>query len=291
MTVDRRAIHVSQGRTLIFALLRRLRHGSLKRLDPLWLPLGRLYRWLIRLGGRQTAASHSIGGYGPFRLDGYFAFSDFAHWGGGHNAGFAACVEACRGRRAVIDVGAHVGLVTLPVASVLGQGGLVVAFEPAAANRRFLERHVALNGFSQRVRVEGMLLGDSEQEAVVFFEVEEATGMSTVASGVLRGEARRTMLPQTSLDAYCQRAQLVPEVVKIDVEGAEIAVLEGARQVLADCRPTVFLSVHPRLIAALGRSTDDLTKLIAEVGYECRNIDGTPVATFALREYVLRPQQ
>ncbi len=120
---------------VLLATLRRLRHGPLRRFDAIWLPLGRLHRWLVRVLGWSAPVKQSIGRYGPFLLDAQFAFSDFAGWGGGHNEGFAACIEACRGRRCVIDVGAHVGLVALPMASVIAAGGVVVAFEPAAANR------------------------------------------------------------------------------------------------------------------------------------------------------------
>ncbi len=236
------------------------------------------------------AVSQRIGGYGPFRLDPYFAFSDFTSWGAGHNDGFTACVEACRGRKCVIDIGAHVGLVTLPVASVLDPEGVVVAFEPSRVNRAFLDRHIELNALSSRVRVEPFLVGARELDEVAFFELDKASGMNTVVAGVLSGSARQISVPQTSLDAYCARHHISPEVIKIDVEGAELDVLEGARQVMLRQRPLVFLSVHPRQIASLGRTTDELAQLIDEAGYDCRQIDGSPVDLFALREYRLTPR-
>ena len=71
-----------------------------------------------------VAVSHRVGPYGPFRLDGHFAFSDFEHWGAvGHHRGFETCVEAARGARCVLDVGAHIGLVSLPASRALAPGG------------------------------------------------------------------------------------------------------------------------------------------------------------------------
>jgi FkbM family methyltransferase len=275
---------------VIVAFVRTIRHRYLNGLAAVWRPLGRVWRWAMLRFGSSFTAWHKVGSYGPFLLDGFFAFSDFANWGRKHNNGFVACVEACRNRRCVVDVGAHVGLVTLPMASVLATGGIVVAFEPAKANRVFLQRHVRLNNFEDRVRIDHRLVGARELSSVPFFELDEATGMNTVVQDARQKNARLTSIPQTSLDAYCLENGLSPEIVKIDVEGAELDVLEGARSILTQDRPTIFLSVHPLQIAAFGRSTDELVDLMNELGYNIRGMDGSAVSVFALREYVLTPK-
>jgi len=268
-------------------LLRRLRHGPLRRLGPLWVRLGNGYRRLISSLGLSVA--QNIGPYGPFRLDARFAFSDFEHWGGAHNDGFVDCVEACRGRHCVFDIGAHIGLVSLPVASVLADDGLLVSFEPAVANRRLLERHLSLNTCNDRVRVEPFLVGAENRGDVLLHESDEASGMNSLAAR--EGDYRQVQHVQVSLDDYCRRHSLTPEVIKIDVEGAELGVLEGAREILDRYRPDIFLSVHPWHIAQLGRSTDELAVLIDELEYDCHDGDGRMVTEFALREYRLVPRQ
>ena len=274
---------------MLIAALRRLRHGPLKRLNALWLLLGQAWRWSSRRLGGAITVRHRIGRYGPFRLDGFFAFSNFAQWGSNHNEGFAACIEACRGQRCVMDVGAHIGLVTLPMANVIDPGGRVVAFEPSGINRAYLERHIALNGFTDRVSVVAALVGERESEGIPFFELDEAAGQNTTIAGVLPPDTPQSMIAQVTLDRYCAKTGLSPEVIKIDVEGAEIDVLRGARKTLTELRPVVFLSVHPRQIRAAGRSLEELNAVISSVGYDCRHTDGSPVSAFALREYILRP--
>lgn len=273
-----------------FAYLRRLRHGPLKWLTPLWLPLGRLYRSVFRGLGIRRPVSTRIGPYGPFRLNGVFAFSDFEHWGGGHNDAFVACVEACRGKHCVLDIGAHVGLVALPMASVVAPGGRVVCFEPAEANRRLLLEHAALNGFAA-IEVNPCLVGAETRPDVPFFEMAEPTGMNAL---VVRKNAEAyiaTRRPQVSLDDFCAEHALAPEVVKIDVEGAEIGVLRGARKTLARHRPLVFLSIHPRDIELMGECVEALSELIGSLGYDCRDAQGRVPARFELREYVMTPRE
>jgi FkbM family methyltransferase len=271
------------------ATLRRWRHGRLKALGPLWTLLGRGYR-LARRAWPGKPVTQRIGPYGPFLLQPEFAFSNFENWGGAHNSGFAACIEACRGKSCVFDVGGHIGLVTLPMSRAVAPAGRVHTFEPAAVNARILRRHLADNRIDN-VEVIESLVGRSDEEQVDFFEDREASGMNALA--VKRDEHRyeRTRRRQLSLDSFCSSRGLSPEVIKIDVEGAEVQVLQGARETLRRCRPRIYLSVHPAHLKLLGSSTDDLLALIESSGYACREIGGSPVQTFRLDEYLLLPTE
>ena len=222
-------------------------------------------------------------------MQAHFAFSDFAAWGGGHNRCFQACVEACRDKRCVLDIGAHIGLVTLPMSRVLAPGGRVQAFEPARVNGEILRRHLELNGIDN-VDLTDALVGAEDLESVRFFEQDEATGMNSVV--VIRDHEayHETAHAQVTLDRFLAERDLAPEVVKIDVEGAEIAVLEGARESLEKHKPLIFLSVHPKLIAQLGRRLEDLTGLIDALGYDCLDLDDRPVTRFETDEYRLVPR-
>ena len=278
----------------MLTILRRLRHGPLAALGPIWLWFGRIYRKLARhLPG--LAVSQKIGAYGPFRLSPEFAFSDFENWGSAHNRGFRACIEASRGKHCVLDVGAHIGLVSVPIASVLAPGGTLYSFEPAEANARILERHLQLNRLGN-VEVTRAIVGSDDREAVGFYEGVGPHGQNSI---VLKSETAlnsevggylRTSRKQLSLDSFCRGRGVAPEVIKIDVEGAEINVLKGARQILTAHRPLVYLSVHPREIGLAGGSMDELAAMIAELGYEIRDFDGNKVAMSGLNEYLMAPR-
>ena len=272
----------------VVSTLRQLRHGPLKRFGPAWTTLGGLYRAGIQTFGGSRPVDHRIGGYGPFLLQGEFAFSDFENWGGAHNRGFRYCIEACRGKHCVLDVGAHIGLVALPMSRVVGDRGRVYAFEPAAANLAALRAHMGLNKIDNVTVIEA-LVGATERKSMQFFEQPRAAGQNAVVikkNPELYGETQRQ---QVTLDGYCQTHGLAPEVIKIDVEGGEMGVLEGARGVLSAHRPLVVLSVHPTELGLLGCAPEELPSLIAELGYACRDIDGNPVNTFELDEYILEP--
>jgi len=250
---------------------------------------GNLFRGL--LGRTGLFVSQNIGGHGPFKMDIRYAFSNFSSWGADrHNDGFTACIEACRGKSCVFDIGAHIGLVSLPMASAVSDGGIVVSFEPGAANRRLLKRHAERNGLDEIIRVEDKLVGAEPLHDVMFYEMDAASGMNSVAVTSKSGTYRQVKKEQISVDAYCEENDLKPELIKIDVEGAEIGVLNGAKKTITAFKPTIFLSYHPRHVKQMGHSADDLISILAELDYTYRHVDGSMVESFSLREYVLTPE-
>ncbi len=276
-------------------ILRQLRHGRLERLSPVWTRLGRIYRKCVSLFPRLTV-SQRIGQFGPFRMSAVFAFSDLESWGSGHNNGFQLCVEFARSCSVFFDVGAHVGYVTLPASSVMGKNSKVVSFEPSKANMAMLRLHVAKNS-PDKVTIENVLVGADHAREMEFYESLGHHGQNSqkpVDVDKLRiehGAFAKTTRKMVSLDGYCKETGLFPDLVKIDVEGAEIEVLTGAQVLLKNERPLIFLSVHPKQIESFGQTLGDLSSLIASVEYELMTMDGEPTSTLALEEYLMVPAE
>jgi len=269
--------------------LRYLRHGPLKKFDQLWLWLGRMYRLSVSKIAFIGSVSQQVGNYGPFKFNPQFAFSDFKHWGESHNNGFIACIEACRNKNCVVDVGAHIGLVTMPMSSVISKNGRVIAFEPATMNLKYLHEHVQ-NNHLDNVEIHDCLLGDIIKNNVKFYEQKSATGMNSLVVKKNHSSYTQTHKKQMTLDAIFAENGLMPQVIKIDVEGAEIKVLKGSINTIKKYQPLIFLSVHPVEIELLNQSIDELKTLIDSIGYCVVNIDGSSITHFALKEYILKPK-
>ena len=150
---------------LVARMLRRLRHGPLRPLAPLWLFLGNIYRNFIWRFPRDAFVKHHIGPYGPFALHAYFAFSNFREWGKGHNNGFVPLIESCRGKNCVLDIGGHIGLVAISMGSVLAANGHVYCFEPSTINYSFLLKHLTANRI-QNVRPIDLVIGAANDEVI-----------------------------------------------------------------------------------------------------------------------------
>ena len=246
-------------------------------------------RWVLSLVFGRRGYKIDIGGQGVFRLSPDFAFRGWEDFGDRHNRAFATCVQACRGKSVFVDVGAHIGLYSLPASRALGPGGRVYAFEPSESNYHYLRKHVEYNNLDN-VHVFQLVVGDAQKPSVRFYE-------HAVSSSPLSGLAKRAkrptdrfverQRPQTSLDTFCAENAIAPDVVKIDVEGAELLVLRGAEATLARHKPLLFLSVHPSHLEQMGQSTRELDESLRRLGYTVYTADGTPVEELGSGEYMI----
>lgn len=155
-----------------------------------------------------------------------------------------------------VDVGANVGFFTLLGARLVGPDGRVVAFEPDPEVRSWLEANVSRNGFAGWVRPEGLAVW-RESGQIVFERADPAvspdrgTGRLARGNGDSKEVSSETLwVSSTSLDDYFlalstdgTRPQL-PDVVKMDLEGAEGEALVGADRLLAVRASVWIVEVH-----------------------------------------------
>jgi FkbM family methyltransferase len=141
------------------------------------------------------------------------------------------------------DIGANVGFLTVLAAKLVGPIGHVVAFEPLPANAMQIEHNLKLNGF-YHVRVRREALGNQTGEAA--FRVSAKLTMGRLAYiGSADLETAVIQVPIRSLDRLYTSGELPsPDVLKIDVEGAEIDVLRGSVETLRAARPLLLIELH-----------------------------------------------
>ena len=182
--------------------------------------------------------------------------------------------RALRPGDTVLDVGAHAGYYSLLSSLLVGDSGAVWAFEPNPRNFRSLRANLELNG-CRNARAVQLAVSDRTGEAC--FEAGSGSGTGHLSAG--------GSLPvrTVSLDEFCAERGIRPAAVKIDVEGAELDVLAGAKRVLGESRPVVFLSTHG---AGLH---DSALRWLAEAGYAARAVDGGDVAAATEVVAVARP--
>lgn len=159
--------------------------------------------------------------------------------GVGHNNGFQKYIETSRNKKCILDVGAHVGLTILP-ANLLGdENTRIYGFEPSIKNYKALRINLDLNRCANVV-IENCLVGAEESTDISFYETGDISATSSIVNNKNR-KFNETQKEQVSIDSYCKKNKLQPDLIKIDVEGAEISVLRGARLILAEFKPIFFL--------------------------------------------------
>jgi FkbM family methyltransferase len=160
----------------------------------------------------------------------------------------------------VLDIGASFGLYSLVAGRRVGPNGKVFAFEPSRA-ADVLADHIKLNGLEDRIEIIPVVISDTVG-SIEFWEAGNTRLASLSRAAAARGEkpgqgAIRRVCQSTTVDAFCEERGITPDLLKVDVEGAEALVLRGAERFLRMGQGHVVLEVHPGALSAFG-VTDEL---------------------------------
>jgi FkbM family methyltransferase len=179
----------------------------------------------------------------------------------------------------VLDVGANWGYFTLLAAGLVGPSGRVLALEPDPRMFDLLERNLALNR-SSHARARPVAASDRDGVALLegYAEGTGNRGLSRLRDG--EGVPGCLEVPAVTIDAILDRERMdVIDLVKIDVEGVEDAVLLGMRDGLRNGRfGRILIELHPALLAERGRTPDECCERLQAAGYIGWAFDHSPAA-------------
>jgi FkbM family methyltransferase len=189
---------------------------------------------------------------------------------------YSAFRAAVRSGDVVVEAGANVGAYTTLFGKWVGPSGRVFAFEPDPVACDGLRRHVALNGLGDIVTVVPAAVSDGRAPRLRF-RLFASSGISRVAGVGEEPGGSVQEVDATSIDRFCAERRVLPSVMKIDVEGAELGVLQGARETIARAGPNLhtFVEMHPQLWPALRISAEDISRECASQGLVAEQLDGS----------------
>lgn len=169
----------------------------------------------------------------------------------------------------MIDVGAHHGLYSLIAAKAVGPTGNVIAFEPSPRERQRLERHKRINHF-HHLQIEPIALGARDGRATLYLPPARGSGFNSLRPAKqLQDESEALEVQITTLDGYLARHPMTVDLMKIDVEGGELDVLQGACTLLAsDHNPGILCEVEDDRTEPWGYKAMDIIEALSKMDYE-----------------------
>jgi FkbM family methyltransferase len=249
-------------RQLLLAIAGRLPGGLLRRIGA-WQWTGPLARRLVSAGSgwirnQDVVISHGVGAGLKFNA-------------AGANPGYAlgtteppvqeALQRLVKPGDVVYDIGANVGFFTVLLGRLVEPGGTVAAFEPLPATAESLRKNAALNGFAH-VTVFANAVGRCAGN--VKLALREESTWAKLADADTTGPTLE--VPMVAIDDLVEAETIrPPSLVKIDVEGAELEVIEGMRRTLLKHRPVVLCEMHGKNAA--------FAALMRELRYDVRAIE------------------
>lgn len=176
-----------------------------------------------------------------------------------------------------VDAGANCGVYTVAAASIVGTTGLVLAFEPGKEIFYTLRQSIQLNHFDQ-VRLFEVGLADKSGTAPLY---KHPHGTSSSSLGKISENVKESSsITLRRLDDVLseQKVEIV-HCLKMDVEGAEELILQGAVNLFERCKPRVIFEINPPAIEALNLETFGAWQFLEERDYQFFTMDSNGMMT------------
>jgi FkbM family methyltransferase len=179
----------------------------------------------------------------------------------------------------VVDIGANVGHYTITLARRIGPSGRVIAFEPDPRNMSLLRRSLRSNGLANVV-CEQVAILDRARTATLYLStmnygdhrVFDSRDDDRLNMGVSRA---RIDVPGVALDDYLEERGIRVNLVKLDIQGAELIALPGMKRTLADPEVILFFEFWPHGLRQAGSNPRDLLDRLLDLGRLLFEIDET----------------
>ncbi len=169
------------------------------------------------------------------------------------------------------DIGANVGYFTLVAATALANRGQIVAFEPGKNAYARLTENITLNPF-ENIQTYPVAVSDREGEAVLHLtgDIADSSASLFPAGG---GQTGHEVCRTVALDQFLTAENLrPPSLIKLDAEGAELAVLKGAQGLISQSPPLFLMEMEEKNLQAAGASKAAIRQFLESYGYRAAHL-------------------
>lgn len=172
----------------------------------------------------------------------------------------------------VLDIGANIGYYTLIAARLVGNSGRVYAIEPESENLSILRRNVELNDYGNII-VKQEALSNKRGKATLYKDMLNLGGHSLSRRNTLPGGKNYASVDTLPLDDFLSREGVRPDLIKIDTQGAEGLIFEGASKTLSQNRLVIFMEFWPMGLRNMGTEPIGLLQMLQSLGFAISLID------------------
>ena len=187
---------------------------------------------------------------------------------------FGFLKTAIRPGDVVLDVGAFVGIYAVLAARWSGPEGRVIAFEPTPSSAALARKHLAFNDLGpERVRLVEAAVSDRAARATLHqYDAHAMPYVNSLVAAVdTDARAVTSDVAVVTIDDVCRELKVVPTVIRMDVQGAEIHALRGARDTIrAAPRLSLVVEMHPQCWPGFGVTDEDARRTLGELGLTSR---------------------
>lgn len=164
-------------------------------------------------------------------------------------------LELIQSKNYVLEIGGHIGYFSTLFEKIVGPEGKVDVFEPSSDNLNYLKKNISNQGDSSVIKV--IEKGAGETDGILDFYIDPITGQNNSFVEEFQGffdnrensidkkaELKKVQVEVISLDTYFENNSVLPDFVKIDVEGFELSVIKGFKKTIERSNPTLMIEIQ-----------------------------------------------
>ncbi len=168
--------------------------------------------------------------------------------------------------KTIFDIGANIGWYTLSFAK-LPKVNKVYSFEPIPHTYQYLKKHLKLNEIGNVITF-NFAFADNIGEKT-FYWTKSETGSASMVNIQERSKIDKVNCKVTTIDHFMENKQDAIDLIKCDVEGAELFVFKGAIKTLKKDKPIIYSEMLRKWSKKFNYHPDDIIKLLSDIGYHC----------------------
>jgi FkbM family methyltransferase len=181
------------------------------------------------------------------------------------------------GKGAFVDVGANIGLISIPFAKLvekdIGRFPAVFCIEAIDANARRLKENISINELEKYIEVFNVAVGDEYKKSIIQIEGNLKSGAGTGTANILSEKSdhdcERIELDVETIDGLISSGKMSDNcsLMKIDVDGYDLKVLQGSTDLLKNARPIIFGEFSDHCMRWHNQSHEDVVQFCNAIGY------------------------
>lgn len=175
--------------------------------------------------------------------------------------------ENCKPNMVVFDIGAHLGLMSIICSQLLQKKGKVYSFEPTPKTFEILKQVIKINNASEVVIPINKAVAKENKIIDFYLSENEGSNSNSLVSKNHR-DRKPIKIDVTSVDVFVRENNIIQiDLIKIDAEGSEYDVLQGAQDSIVKFKPNIILALHPPLIKNNGHNIEDIYEFLIKHQY------------------------
>jgi len=184
------------------------------------------------------------------------------------------------GTEVILDVGANCGWYAIHLQECMARSGIIYAFEPVPKTHEELKANIHLNNLQDKIKEQNFALSDRSGTAVMYLPNFSGSPAASMRNLHQEEENIEVECKLEQLDEFCHAQGLARiDLIKCDVEGAELLVLRGGQESIKKYRPVLFIEILRKWSHEFGYHPNDILSFLRELGYCCWGIAGTELVS------------